>query len=101
MAAYLNTPMRKTAGIDKGDTGNIEITYDPAPRTITMHPKLKASLAKNKKAKNVFGSVPPSRQKEINRYMNFLKTKESIDRNISKVIVFLSGRDRFADRDKP
>jgi len=31
----------------------------------------------------------------------FLKTEESIDRNISKVVGFLSGKDRFARRDKP
>jgi hypothetical protein len=98
---YLNTPMRKAAGLDTGDTANFEIEYDPAPRTITIHPKLKAALLKTKKVKLVFDSLPPSRQKEIIRYINFLKTEESVDRNISKVIGFLSGKVRFAGRDKP
>jgi uncharacterized protein YdeI (YjbR/CyaY-like superfamily) len=58
-------------------------------------------LAKNKKVKTVFDSLSPSRQKEIIRYINFLKTEASVDRNISKVIGFLSGKDRFAGSDKP
>ena len=78
---YLNTPMRKAAGIDVGDKGNFEIEYDPAPRTITMHPKLEAALLKSKKLKTVFDSLSPSRQKEIIRYNNFLKTEASVDRN--------------------
>ena len=98
---YLNTPMRKAAGIDVGDPGNFEIEYDPIPRTITIHPKLEAALLKNKKVKAVFDSLSPSRQKEIIRYINFLKTEESVERNISKVIGFLSGKERFVGRDKP
>ncbi|TMI62628.1 MAG: DUF1905 domain-containing protein [Bacteroidetes bacterium] len=98
---YLNTPMRKAAGIDVGDTGNFEIEYDPLPRAITIHPKLETALLKNKKIKTVFDSLTPSRQKEIIRYINFLKTEESVDRNITKVIGFLSGNDRFVGRDKP
>ena len=98
---YLNTPMRKAAGIDVGDSGNFEIEYDSGPRTIAIHPKLEAALLENKKVKTAFDSLTPSRQKEIIRYINFLKTEESVDRNISKVIGFLSGNDRFVGKDKP
>src|SRR6187431_312894 len=45
---YLNTPMRKAAGIDVGDTAHVTIQFDPTPRSIEIHPKLKYALEKNK-----------------------------------------------------
>lgn len=51
---YLNTPMRKGSGSDVGDTVNMEIQFDPADRTVPMHPKLHSALQKNKKANDIF-----------------------------------------------
>ncbi len=96
---YLNTPMRKAAGIDTGDNADVEITFDSAPRTIPMHPKLKKALVENKKANSTFEQLAPYRKKEIVRYINSLKTEESVNRNIDKVIRHLLGKDRFAGRD--
>ena len=98
---YLNTPMRKAAGIDVGDKGEFTIAYDATERTTPMHPKLKAALEKNKKAKAIFDQLIPSIQKEISRYINNLKTEESVDRNIIRAINFLLGKERFIARDKP
>lgn len=98
---YLNTPMRKACNKDVGHRITIEIEFDPVERITLMHAKLQRALQENKKAKNVFDSLPPSRQKEIARYINFLKTEESIDRNIKKVLLFLNGKEKFAARDKP
>src|SRR5215831_537396 len=98
---YLNTPMRKTANIDVGDIAMVTIEFEPEQRTVPMHSKLQAALKKNKKANQVFTSLPPSRQKEITRYINNLKTEESVNRNIEKVIKFLLGTERFVGRDTP
>ena len=98
---YLNTPMRKASNKDVGDRAAIEIEFDPAERTIPMHAKLQKALKENAKAKKVFDNLAPSRQKEIARYINFLKTEESIDRNIKKVLLFLNGKERFVGSDKP
>ena len=68
---------------------------------MTMHPKLEAALNKNKKAKQSFQQLSPSRQKEIIRYINFLKTEESVERNIKRAVQFLTGKERFVGRDKP
>ena len=95
---YLNTPMRKAAGIDTGDIANIKIEFDPKPRSIPMHPKLKQSLKKNKRAKAAFEQLSPYRRKEIMRYIGFLKTEESLVRNVSKVIGHLQGKERFVGR---
>jgi hypothetical protein len=96
---YLNTPMRKAAGIDVGDTAKVKVEYDPAPRVLTMHPKLASALEENKKAKATFEKLAPYRQKEIIRYIGFLKAEESVNRNVEKVIKHLLGKERFAGRD--
>jgi hypothetical protein len=96
---YLNTPMRKAAGIDVGDTAKVKVEYDPAPRVLTMHPKLVRALDENKKAKAAFEKLAPYRQKEIVRYIGFLKAEESVNKNVEKVIRHLLGKERFAGRD--
>ena len=89
---YLNTQMRREAGIDVDDEAKVEIEFDPEPRIVPMHPKLARALAKNKKAKVAFEKLSPSHQKEILRYLGFLKTEESVVRNIHRVIEHLLGK---------
>ncbi|HNB40647.1 MAG TPA: YdeI/OmpD-associated family protein [Anaerolineales bacterium] len=98
---YLNMPMRKAAQKDVGDTADFEIIYDPVKRGFPMHPKLKKALQENPSAKEVYESLRPSLQLEINRYLSFLKTEESVDRNVIRAIQFLLGKGRFIGRDKP
>jgi hypothetical protein len=95
---YLNTPMRKIAGKDVGDNINIKIDFDAEPRTTPMHSKLKNAFKENKEAKEIFEKLSPSRQKEILRYINNLKSAESIDKNIQRVINALTGKDSFVGR---
>lgn len=98
---YLNTPMRKSVNRDVGDIAVFEITFDPAKREIPPHPKFVKALAENKTAKIIFESLRPSRKLEILRYLSFLKTEESVDRNIARAINFLLSKGRFIGRGKP
>ena|SRR5258705_12492641 len=98
---YLNTPMRKIAKKEVGDTANVEIAFDPEERVIPMHPKLIQALNQNPDAKKIFDSLRPSLQLEIVRYISFLKTEGSIDRNVLRAVNFLFGKERFIGRDKP
>lgn len=98
---YLNGPMRKAADADVGDKISVTVEYDNADRTVPVPPALVSALKKNKKAKEVFDSLIPSRRKEISRYIASLKTEESINRNVEKAIHFLLGKQRFVGRDKP
>lgn len=98
---YLNTPMRKTAKKEVGDTANFEIAFDPEERVIPMHPKLINALRDNPEAQRIFDSLRPSLQLEIVRYLSFLKTEESIDKNVLRAVNFLLGKERFIGRDKP
>jgi hypothetical protein len=98
---YLNIPMRKAAKKDVGDRIVVTVEYDPVERIIPIHPKFSKALKKSKDAKTVFESLSPSRRKEIIRYIGFLKTEASVDRNVSRAIRFLLGNERFVGRDKP
>lgn len=98
---YLNTPMRKGAGIDVGDMAEVKIEFDPMLRSIEMPSKLKSALKKNRMANQTFKALPPSRQKEIMRYIGNLKSQESVDKNVKRAISFLTGKERFVGRDKP
>ena len=95
---YLNGPMRKAAGKDVGDIIEIQIDFDPRPRTTPIHAKLKKAFKENPNAKKAFEKLSPSRQKEILRYINFLKSEESVDKNIKRIISHLAGKQSFVGR---
>jgi len=93
---YLNGPMRKAAGKNLGDTIEIQIDFDPKPRTTPVHPKLKKAFKENPGAKKAFEKLSPSRQKEILRYINFLKSEESVDKNVQRAIAHLTGANHLS-----
>ena len=95
---YLNTPMRKVADKDVGDMIDIKIDYDDQERITPMHPKLREALDKNMQAKEVFDKLSPYRRKEIQRYLNNLKTEESLNKNIQRAINSLMGKESFVGR---
>ena len=97
---YLNGPMRKAAGKNVGDDIDIQIDFDPKPRTTPMHPKLKKAFKENQIAKKAFEELSPSRQKEILRYINFLKSEESVEKNIHRAIAHLTSSKPFIGRKK-
>jgi bacteriocin resistance YdeI/OmpD-like protein/uncharacterized protein DUF1905 len=88
---YINGIMREAAGIDVGDEAHIRLEFDPAPRVDSIHPKLVHALGQNTSAKAAFEKLTPSRQKEILRYLNSMKTEASLERNIARVINLLLG----------
>ena len=98
---YLNTPMRKAAKKEVGDSADFEIAFDPKKRVIKRHPAFLKALKQKKGAKKIFDQLPPYRQTEIIRYISFLKTEESVNRNVIKVIDFLLGKGKFTGRDSP
>lgn len=97
---YLNGPMRRAAGIDVGDIAKVEIDFDSKPREVPIHPKFKKALQQNTKAKTAFNKLSPSRQKEIMKYINFLKSEESVDRNVARAIAHLVSAKPFIGQEK-
>lgn len=95
---YINGPMLKVSGKEVGDSTSLTIEFNPRKKVVPMHPRLEAALKANKKAKAKFDSLPPSRQEEICRYINHLKTEAAITKNIDKAIQHLLGKAMFAGR---
>ena len=82
---YVNGPMLKDSKTKLGDRVKFTIEQDFESKTIPMPKELKAKLDQHKLL-TAFNALTPGRQKEILRYLNFLKTEESLNRNIDKVI---------------
>lgn len=95
---YVNTNMLKNSPKRIGEVVQLIVFFDPSDRSIRPHPKLIQALEQNKQAKEKFDTLSPSLQKEIVRYISFLKTETSIDRNVAKAIDFLMDKGSFVGR---
>ena len=85
---YVNGPMLKGSNTKLGDKVNFILEQDPAPRTVSSYP-LPKEFKKKLEDNNLFQKfreLTPTRQKEILKYLNSLKTEEALRRNIDKVI---------------
>ena len=98
---YINMQMLDNSPRRIGEILKVELEFDPSDRTLRTHPKLEEALAENEVARAVFDQLSPSRQKEIVRYINQLKNPASVDRNVTRAINFLLGKERFVGRDNP
>jgi hypothetical protein len=90
---YVNGPMLKGAGVKAGQTANFIIEQDELERNknVPMRKEFKKKLAGHDLF-DMFQKLTPSRQKEINRYLNNLKTEEVLAKNINKIINVLKGK---------
>ena len=98
---YVNMQMLDDSPRRVGEGLEVDVTFDPSDRTIQMPSKLDAALRGNPQAREAFGGLSPSRQKEIIRYIASLKTDAAVDRNVERAIGFLIGKNRFVGRDEP
>ena len=98
---YVNMTMLDDSPRRIGESIGATVGFDPSDRTIAPHPKLVAMLDSNPAAKTAFDDMAPSRQKEIVRYIDNLKTEESVDRNVRRALDFLLGKGRFVGREEP
>ncbi|HXS37910.1 MAG TPA: YdeI/OmpD-associated family protein [Flavipsychrobacter sp.] len=96
---YINTFMLEDSPRRVGEIIKLTIEFDPADRTLTPHPKLTDALINNPRAQKKFDDLSPSLQKEIVRYISFLKTEGSVDKNVTRAINFLLGKERFIGRE--
>ncbi|HEX6893538.1 MAG TPA: DUF1905 domain-containing protein [Chryseolinea sp.] len=86
---YVNGLMLKGSDSKVGDTAKFTIAQTTAKRKDeTMPAALRSKLVYTGLLAS-FEDLVPSRQKEIVRYLNYLKTAEAKNRNIDKVIGFL------------
>jgi hypothetical protein len=87
---YLHGIIRKKTNVEVGDTVTISLKEDTKPRTENILELLSAELKNDALMKTNWDKLSPSRQKEICRYLNNLKTQQSMEKNISKVVRMLT-----------
>lgn len=85
----LSAANRKNAGVNGGDTLEIEVILDTAPRTVEVPQVLKEAL-KKQKLESAFEKLSPSRKKALVNSILDAKTEETRQRRIVKVIDSLS-----------
>lgn len=100
---YLNGIVRDASQTSVGDFVGLEVSHDGDYRGGPAHPMpvaFRRGLAANATARAAWSELPPSRKKEILRYLASLKGRESRRRNIDVALAALAGtRRRFLGRD--
>jgi hypothetical protein len=99
---YLHERIRKASGTKTGDTASVTIEFDatyrggpadPVPRWFSVE------LRRNLAAQKGWKALPPSRKKEIVRYLARLKSVEARERNVRQALhVLAGGKARFMAR---
>jgi Bacteriocin-protection, YdeI or OmpD-Associated len=99
---YLHGQVRKASDTKVGDVANFTVEFDeeyrggpggPTPRWFS------AALRRNAAARKGWNALPPSRKKEILRYLVRLKSPEARERNLQKALHVLGGGEaRFMAR---
>lgn len=98
---YINTSMLKNSPKRIGEVIEVTIELDTDSREVEAPASFTKALKQNKTALKVFDSLPPSRKKEIIKYLANLKSTEALDKNVLRAINFLNGKERFIGRDRP
>jgi len=84
---FVNIPILKGGNTALGNEAqfSIEQNFEAKENDYPMVPALAKQL-KSKKLTDAFEALTPSRRKDILKYLNYLKTEETLQKNIDKVI---------------
>lgn len=91
---YLHGDVRKASKTKVGDSVKVFVKFDSRYKNGPMHPLppwLRDALKTDPKAKAAWDKLIPSRQKEILRYLSWLKSDAARKRNLEKLIRVLTG----------
>ncbi len=80
---------REASGLQAGDTVNVTLDMDTAPRTVELPEALQVALSAKAGALAAYEALSDSRRKEVVRQVNDAKTEETRDRRIAKIVAGL------------
>ena len=99
---YLHGQVRNDSGTGVGDVVDVAVAFDEQYQGGPAHPMpagFAEALQRNPPAQSGWDRLPPSRQKEILRYLAQLKSPEAQQRNVERAIHVLAGGEaRFMGR---
>jgi hypothetical protein len=84
---FVNQAMMKGGGTALGKTATFKIEQNP-DKAIKKYaaPKLLMEQLKKNEVTSDFNNLTPSRRKDILKYLSYIKTTETLSKNISKLI---------------
>ena len=85
----LNREVREGSGTQAGDTVELELALDTAPREVTVPDALATALAADHKACEAFDSLSFTRRKEFARWIEGAKREETRDRRVVQALQML------------
>lgn len=85
----LSAENREAAGVKAGDTVEVQIELDTAPREVSVPPDLADALSHDPLAKSTFESLSYSKQRAIVLQIEGAKTAETRQRRVAKAIADL------------
>ncbi len=86
----VSADVREAAGVAGGDTVDVEVELDSAPRQVTVPPELNKALARNPAAKRSFEQLSYSKKRLYTVPIEKAKTDETRQRHLDKAISELS-----------
>jgi hypothetical protein len=99
---YLHGQVRKDSGTAVGHVVSVTIEFDGRYEGGPSNPMpswFRDELRRNPKARQGWDGLPPSRQKEITRYLVQLKSPQAQQRNVQRALhVLAGGKARFMGR---
>lgn len=86
---------RADLGVEIGDTVDVVIALDSAPREVELPPSLAAALGEDAGAKAAFDALAPSHRKEFARWIDEAKREETRRSRVEQTLQMLrDGRTR-------
>jgi hypothetical protein len=82
----VSADVRAAAGVAGGDTLDVDIALDQAPRTVSVPPALKKALKRDAKVNARFAALSYSRQKALALPIEQAKTDETRDRRLASAL---------------
>lgn len=90
----ISAERREAAGVDGGETVDVQIELDTAPRVLAVPPALKKLLAKNPAAARHFETLSYSGKQRYVLPIEQAKTEETRERRLTKAIADLAAGKR-------
>jgi uncharacterized protein YdeI (YjbR/CyaY-like superfamily) len=91
----LSRAVRQAAGAEAGDTVEVEVELDTAPREVVVPEALSRALAEDSVAGTAFEGLAYSHRKEYARWIDEAKREETRERRVAQAVEMLrEGRTR-------
>ena len=87
----VSNEVRAASGVAAGDTVDVEMELDTAPREVSVPPELARELARDAAASKAFEALSYSKKRLIVDPVANAKTDETRDRNVAKAMSSLRG----------